>query len=75
MEVGLKSWWIAEVVATAEDVGAEAVVVAAAASAVGLRDQLGMGSQSFVAISGCNLASAGARYFAPDGLAELGSPA
>ena len=73
MEVGLKSWWIVEVVATAEGVGVEAVA-AAAVSAVGLRDQLGTGSQSFVAISGCNLASVGARYFVPDGLAELDSP-
>ena len=61
------------VVATVGDAGVEGVV--AAVSAVGRRDQLGMDNQSFVEISGCNLALAGARYFAPDGLAEWDSPA
>lgn len=78
MEVGLKRWWIVAVVATVGDAGAEGAAAAAAVAAVsvvGRRDQFGMDSQSFVAISGCNLVSAGARYFAPDGLAEWDSPA
>ena len=63
-----KSWSIVAVVATAGDAGVEGVAaVVAAVSAVGLRDQLGMDSQSFVAISGCNSASAGTRYFEPGG--------
>ena len=48
------------VVATAGDAGVEGAVA-------GRQDQLGMDSQSFVAISGCNLASVGARHFATDG--------
>ena len=65
----LKSSWIVAVVGTVGDVGVEdvAAAVAAAVSAVDRRDQLGMDSQSFVAISGCNLAWAGTRYFEPDG--------
>lgn len=63
--VGSTSWWIAVAVATVGDAGAEGVV--AAVSAVGRRDQFGMDSQSFAAISGCNLVSVGVRYFAPDG--------
>lgn len=56
------------VVETVGGAGVEGVVVVVVAvSAVGRRDQLGMDSQSFAAISGCNLASAGALYFAPDG--------
>lgn len=46
------------VVATVGDVGVEGAAVAV--SAVGLRDFLGTGSQSFAAISGYNLATAGA---------------
>jgi len=56
------------VAVTVGGAGAEgAVVVAAAVSAVDRRDQFGTDSQSFAAISGCNSASAGARYFASDG--------
>jgi hypothetical protein len=57
VEGGLKNWWIVAVVATAGDAGVEGV--AAVVSAVGLRDQLGMGSQSFAAIFGYNLELAG----------------
>ena len=71
----MKSWWIVVVVATVGDAGVEGVVAAAAVSVVGRRDQLGMDNQSFVEISGCNLALAGARYFAPYGLAKWDSPA
>lgn len=69
--VGLKSWWIGVVVVTVGDAGAEDVAAAAVAgsavSAVGRRDQFGRDNQSFAAISGCNSASAGGRYFATDG--------
>ena len=56
----MKNWWIVVVVATAGDAGVEGAVA-------DRRDQLGMDSQSFVAISGCNLALAGARHFVTDG--------
>jgi len=79
---GSKNWWVVAVAATVGDAGVEGVVVvvvvvvaAAAVSAVGRRDQFGMDNQSFAAISGCNLAWAGARYFVLDGWAELDSPA
>ena len=71
----MKSWWIVAVVATVEGAGVEDVAAAAVVSVVGRRDQPGMDSQSFAAISGCNLASAGARYFALGGWVEWDSPA
>lgn len=55
------------VVETVGDVGVEGVVVVAAVSAVGWRDQLGMDNQRFAAISGCNLASVEPLWFVSGG--------